>query len=120
MDVKSLHSFLSMFLSGDSREDRQEFQFHHSSFFFLLWWIQFKLSVLIVFLSSFQMLSHVGASLNHPPLAIHVIWSAKDIPEDSSFYSQSFQVFRDLTFFKAFNSTGAISFSSNHFNGVSF
>ena len=38
------------------------------------------------------MFSHAGAPLNHPPLDIHVNWSAEDIPEDSSFHSQFNQV----------------------------
>ena len=82
MDVKFLHSFPSMFLSGDSQEDAQEAS--RLSFFIL------------VFFSSFQMLSHVGASLNHPPLAIHVIWSAEDISEDTHFHSQSVQAISRL------------------------
>ena len=45
-------------------------------------WIQLKLSVLIIALSSFQMLSHAGVPFNHPLLAIHLFWSAEDISED--------------------------------------
>ena len=94
IDGKSLHSFPSMFLSGDSQEDTNGAS--SSSFSFLLRWIQFKFSGLITFFSLFQMLSHVGASLNHPPLAIHVIWSAEDISEDSHFHSQSVQAISRL------------------------
>ena len=57
----------------------------------LLRWIQFKLSVLIIFLSSCQMLSHAGAPLNHSPLAIHLFQSVEDISEDLCFHSQSIQ-----------------------------
>ena len=62
----------------------------------LLWWINFKFSVLIIFLSSCQMLSHAGAPLNHSPLATHLFWSAQDISEDLCFHSQSVQVFLRL------------------------
>ena len=68
-----------------------ELQVHHSSFSFLLRWIQFKLSVLIISLSSCQMLSHAGAPLNHSLLAIHLSWSVEDISEDSSFLPRSVQ-----------------------------
>ena len=51
--------------------------------------IQLKLSVLIIALSSFQMLSHAGISLNHSPLAIQLFRSAEDISEDSCFHSAS-------------------------------
>ena len=53
----------------------------------LFWWIQFKLSVLIIFLSSCQMLSHVDAPLNCSPLAIHVFQSVEDISEDLCVHS---------------------------------
>ena len=52
-------------------------------------WIQLKLSVLIIALSSFQMLSQAGISLNHSPLAIQLFRSAEDISEDSCFHSAS-------------------------------
>ena len=60
------------------------------SFFilFLLRWIQFKLSVLIIFPSSFEVFSYVGSSLNHSPFAIQLFRSAEVIPEDSSSHSQ--------------------------------
>ena len=38
-------------------------------------------------LSSFQMLSHAGAPLNHSPLVIHLFQSVEDISEDSCFNS---------------------------------
>ena len=63
-----------------------ELQVYHSSFSFLLRWIQLKLSVLIVFLPSFQMLSHAGAPLNHPLLAIHLFWSTEDISGVSCYH----------------------------------
>ena len=61
------------------------------SFFilFLLRWIQFKLSVLIIFPSSFQVFSYAGVSLNHSPLAIQLSRSVEDISEDSCFHSAS-------------------------------
>ena len=54
--------------------------------YFLLRWIQFKLSVLIISLSLFQMFFHVGAPLNCSPLSI-LIRSAQDISEESSSHS---------------------------------
>ena len=79
IDGKPLHSFPSISLSGDSQEDTKgsfKFIILHS---FLLRWIQFKLLVLIISLSSFQMFSHAGAPLNHPLLAIQLFRSAEDI-----------------------------------------
>ena len=73
-----------MFLSGDSQEDAQEAS--SLSFFILFFSSGFNSSFVDPTLSSFQMFSHAGAPLNHPPLAIHVIWSPEDTPEDSSFY----------------------------------
>ena len=78
-----------MFLPGDYHEDGQEFQVHHSSFFFLLRWIQVKFLVLIIFPSLFQVFAYAGVSLNHSPLAIQLFRSAKDISEDSCFHSAS-------------------------------
>src|SRR3954469_17379822 len=69
-----------------------DLQVYYSSFSFLLWWFQFKLSVLIIFLFSFQVLSYAGVSLNHSPLAIHLFRSDEDISEDLSFHSQFTQV----------------------------
>ena len=72
-------------------------------------------------LSSFQMFSHAGAPLNHPPLAIHVYLEYGRYLRRFTFpfliRSRDFEV---VISFKPFNSTGGISFSSNHFNGVSF
>ena len=75
-----------------SHEDAQQFQVHHPSLLFLLRWIQFKLSIFIIFLSLFLMLSHADAPLNHSLLPIHLFWSAEDISQDSCFHSQSVQV----------------------------
>jgi hypothetical protein len=63
-------SFLpSMFQSGEIlHEDAPEFQVHHSSFWFLLWWIQFKFSLSIIPASLIQMLFHTGAYLNRSSL----------------------------------------------------
>ena len=68
------------------------------SFFilFLLRWTKFKPSMLVTFLSLFQIFSHAGVSLNLPPLAVHVIWSAEDISRDSHFHSQSVQAISRL------------------------
>ena len=66
-------------------------QVYHSPFSFILRWIQFKLSVLIISLSSFQMLSHAVAPLNLSPLAIRLFRSAGDISEGSSCHSRSVQ-----------------------------
>ena len=57
----------------------------------LLRWINFKLSVLIIFLSSFLMLPHADAPLNHSLLPIYLFWSAEDISQDLCFHSQSVQ-----------------------------
>ena len=75
-----------------SHEDAQQFQVHHPSLLFLLRWIQLKLIVLIIALSSFQMLSRAGVPFNHPLLAIHWFRSVQDTSEDSHFHSQSVQV----------------------------
>ena len=91
MDVKSLRSFQSMFLSGDFPRRCSTVLSSSSLLLFLLRWIQFKLSVLIIFLSLCQMLSHAGAPLNLSLLAIHLFWSAEDISEDLCFHSQSVQ-----------------------------
>ena len=81
IDGKSLHSFPSMFLSGDSQED---FNGASSVLFFVLFFSGgFNSSFLDHILSSFQMFSLAGAPLNHPPQAIHLFWSAEDISEDS-------------------------------------
>ena len=63
------------------------------SFFilFLLRWTKFKPSMLVTFLSLFQMFSHAGVSLNHSPLAFHVFRSVEDISGDSCFHSRSVQ-----------------------------
>ena len=57
----------------------------------LLRWIQSKLLIFIIFLSSFLMLSHADAPLNHSLLPIHLFWSAEDISQDLCFHSQSVQ-----------------------------
>ena len=89
IDGKSLHSFPSMFLSGDSQEDTNGVS--SSSFFILFFSDGFNSSFVDHILSSFQMLSHAGASHNRSPLSLH-IRSAEDISEDSCFHSQSVQV----------------------------
>ena len=96
IDGKSLLLFFQCSYPVISHEDTNGASSLLFFVLFLLRWTQVKLSVLIVFFSSFQMLSHVGASLNHPPLAIHVIWSAEDISEDSHFHSQSVQAISRL------------------------
>ena len=72
-------------------EDAHELQVHRPSLLFLLRWINSKLSVLIIFFSSCQMLFHTGAPLNLSFLAIHLSWSAEDISQDLCFHSQSVQ-----------------------------
>ena len=61
-----------MFLSSDSHEDSNEAS--SLSFFVLLSSSVVSMQAFGVdrILSSFQMFSHAGAPLNHPPLAIHV------------------------------------------------
>ena len=88
---KSLHSFLSMFLSGDSPWRCSTVSSSSSFVLFLLRWIQFKLSVLIILFSLLQMLFHTGAPLNLSLLAIHLFWSAKDISTDLCLHYQSVQ-----------------------------
>ena len=79
-----------------------------------------KLSVLIIFLSLCQMLSHASAPLNHSSLAFHLFRCVEDISEGSSCHSISIQaLFEGVISFKSFNSTGATSLL-DHFNGVSF
>ena len=86
--------FSSNVLPGGSHEDA--LLVRHSSLIFLLWWIQLKLSVLIIFLSLFQMLPHSSASINYSPHAIHLFWSAEDISEDFCLHYQSVQVISRL------------------------
>ena len=50
-------------------------------------WIQFKLQVLILSPSPFQVLSYDGVSLNLSPLAILLFRSVEDISGDSCFHS---------------------------------
>ena len=77
-----------MFLSGDSQEDTNGVS--SSSFFILFFSDGFNSSLVDHILSSFQMLSHAGASHNCSPLSI-LIRSAQDISEDSCFHSQQVQ-----------------------------
>src|SRR3954463_3942866 len=81
-----------MFLSGDSHEDAKgNFKFiilHSFSSTVVL--IQ-DFGVDLIPFPLFTMLSNSGAPINHSPLAIHVIWSAEGISEDSSFHSQFIQ-----------------------------
>ena len=63
---------------------------------FLLRWTKFKPSMLVTFLSLFQMFSHAGVSLNHSPFAFHVFRSVEDISGDSHFHSQSVQAISRL------------------------
>ena len=92
IDGKSLLLFFQCSYPVISHEDAQQFQVHHPSLVFLLRWTQFKLSVLIIFPSLFQVFSYVGSSLNHFPFAIKLFRSAEVIPEDSSSHSQFTQV----------------------------
>ena len=86
---KSLHSFLSMFLSGDFPW-RCSTVSSSSSFVVVSSPVDpIQATVLIIALSSFQMLSHAGISLNHSPLAIQLFRSAEDISEDSCIHSAS-------------------------------
>ena len=77
-------------------EDGQQFQVHHPSLFFLLRWIQFKLLIFIIFLSSFLMLSHADAPLNHSLLAIQLSRSVEDISKDLCLHYQSVQAISRL------------------------
>ena len=90
-----------------------ELQVYHSSFSFSspLDSIQ---ALSIISFPCFKCFSHAGVPLNHSPLAIQLFRSAEDISEDSCFLflilSSYFEV---VISFKLFNSTGAISISSN-------
>ena len=87
-EVSPFFSF--MFLPGDSHEDSNGASVHHY-LPFLLWWIQFKLSIFIIFLSSFLMFSHDDAPLYHSSLAIQLFHCAEDILEGSSCHPRSVQ-----------------------------
>ena len=62
-------------------------QVHHSSFLYScpVDLIQ-DFGVDLIPFPLFTMLSHVGASLNHSPLAFHVFRSVEDISGDSCFH----------------------------------
>ena len=110
MDVKPLHSFPSMFLPGGSLEDTNGASSLSFFILFLLRWTKFKPSMLVTFLSLFQMLSHADATRNHSALAIHLFRSVEHISEDSCFpFSIRSSYFEVVIPFKPFNSTGAIS-----------
>ena len=90
--MKSLHSFPLIFLSGDSQEDTNGAL--SLSFFILIFSLVDSIQAFGVDhipFPLFQMLSHAGAPLNHPLLAIHLFWSAEDISQDLCFHSQSVQ-----------------------------
>ena len=109
--MKSLHSFQSMFLPGGSHEDA--LQVHDSSFSFFSG--GFNSSFVDHVLSSFQMFSHAGATLNHSPLAIQLFRSAEDILEDSHFHSRSVQaISRLLSLSNHLNQPMHYLFLSNH------
>ena len=67
--VKSLHSFLSMFLSGDSHEDSNGAS--SSSFSFFSSPVVSSQALLIISFSSFQIPSQAGAPLNYPLLLFY-------------------------------------------------
>ena len=117
MDVNSLHVFRQCSYPVILMKILTEFQVRHSSFSFFSGGT--NSSFVDHILSSFQMLSHASAPLNYPILAIHLFHSAEDISKSVStcIRSSSFEI---VISFKSFNSTGAFSFSSNLFNGVSF
>ena len=75
--------------------------------------------LIIPFLVS-NIFSHTGAPHNHPLFAIHLFRSAHDISKIRVSTLLSFKLFRGCYIIQAFYSTGAFSFSSNLFNGVSF
>ena len=89
IDGKFLHSFPSMFLSGDSHEDSNG----ASSLSFLVLFFSggFNSSFMDLILSSFLMPSHTGAPHNNSLLAIHLFQRAKAISIGSSCPSRSVQ-----------------------------
>ena len=117
--VKSLHYFLSMFLSGDSQEDTNGAS---SSSFFILFSspvdsIQ-ALSIISVLASNVFSCLCTSYSFTSRYLIVPECWRYLwRFVFPLRINSNYFEV---VTSFKPFNSTGAISFSSNHFNGVSF
>ena len=120
MDVKFLHSFPSMFLSGDSHEDSNGAS---SSSFLVLFFsggfnssFGIKHTPFLFFSNAFLMLVHL--------LIIHIsLLNCSGVLKISRRFvfplcirSSSFEIGIS---FKSFNSTGATSLF-NHFNGVSF
>lgn len=125
MDVKSLHSFPSMFLSGDSQEDTNGAS--SLSFFVLFFSGGFKPSFRCwsYFFSLVHMLSMLEVltedSYFFSPLAIQLFRSAEDISEDLCLHYQSVQAFSRLLSYSSHLIQPVQSFfSSNLFNGVYF
>ena len=106
--VKSLHSFPSMFLSGDFHEDSNGAS--SSSFFvlFLLRWIQFKLLVLIISFPRFKRL----LILVHLLIIHFSLFNCSGVLKISRRFVFPFSIrssyFEVVISFKPVNSTGAI------------
>ena len=113
-----------MFLSGDSQEDTNGAS--SSSFFILVFFSGGLISSFDVDHISSFCFTYLPMWISYPRLS-YSFTSPSSYPEcwrhlgrfmfSFSIRSSYFEV---VTSFKPFNSTGAISFSSNHFYGVSF
>ena len=109
-----------MFLSGDSQEDTNGPSSYHYSFVFFSGGSNSSFRYSSYFLSSFLMLSHADAPLNHSLLPIHLFWSAQDMSQDLCFHSQSVQDISRLLSHSSHLIQPVQSSLLNHFNGVSF
>ena len=116
--MKSLHSFSSMFLSGDSQEDANGAS---SSSFFVLFYPMNSIQALpiISFPRCKYLLMPVHLIFSHFSLfnCSGVLKISRRFVFPLCIRSRSFE---DVLSFKSFNSTGAIYLPSDLFNGVSF
>ena len=100
MDVKTLHSCLSMFLSGDSHEDSNGAS--SLSFFDLFSSLVDPIqALLIISFSSFQIPSHVGAPLNHPLLLLYCSGVLKISQKARLVIQDPFNIFHDFYLIQA-------------------
>ena len=118
MDMKSLHSFQSMSLPGDSHEDPNGVSSSSLFTHFLLRWIQFKRYWSYIFPCFKYLLMPVLLIFIHFSLfnCSGVLKISRRFVFPLCIRSSSFEIGISC---KPFNSTGAFSLL-NHFNGVSF
>ena len=106
-------------ISHEDAKEASTLSLFHSNF--LLRWIQFKLSVLIIFFSSLQcFLMPVHLSIIRLSLFSLVPECTRYLRRFTFPFPIRSSYLEVVISFEPFNSSGAISFSSNHFNGVSF